>query len=452
MTKQRLAVNGGSPEISKLASRLPFRSYQVRRGLSRSLDVLKGLSVTLRGHTSINQGGVIGRFEDAFRDYTGSKYALAMNNGTAALHSAYFAVGVGPGSEVIVPAYAWHAIATPVLMCGATPVFCEIDPDTLALDLDDLQSKINERTRAIGVLHAWGNPAPMDRIREIADRQDIAVVEDCSHAHGARYQGRAVGTWGHVGCFSLQGSKTLDGGEAGVAITDDPELFDRMVLLGHNFLVGGGGQAAQTFPFGDISLGVKYRPHPMAMTLAYHSLRGLDKRNAHATRSWEILCEEFGEGSGLRPIAAAPGGERGGYYCFVLEYQGEDRGGPPTEEFVAMAKAEGAPLELDQFRGQLLHTLPLFRSFDRRKLGGSCYDPTRPYEEQLSTAALPVTERITNRLVRFPREFNGVSHAFVRRSARAVKKVLEAVLQTPTQEALVASEGFEERVGSAAGR
>ena len=427
MGSEILAANGGTPEISGLAAQLPFRGYQLRRGLSRSLDLMRMLPLTLRGVTSVNMGGVIGQFENAFCRLTGSRYALAMTNGTATLHSAYFAVGVGPGTEVIVPSYTWHATATPVLLCGATPVFCDIDPRTLTLDPDAIEAAVTERTRAICVLHAWGNPAPMDRIMDIARRHDLAVVEDCSHAHGASYQGKSVGTWGDVGCFSLQGSKTVDAGEGGVATTQDPELYDRMVLLGHNYMVGGGGQKADTFPFGDISLGVKYRPHLAAMVLGLGSLKGLPKRNAHAARSWEILCEELADAPGIRAIETTPGGVRNGYYAFVFEYQGEDFGGPDTPEFVRLVRAEGASIDVDQYRDTLLHTLPLFRDYPRNELGGG-YDPTRPFEEQLSRVELPVTERLAKRLVRFPREFNVLSHDFVRRTAKAVKKVLNGIV------------------------
>jgi dTDP-4-amino-4,6-dideoxygalactose transaminase len=126
-----------------------------------------------------------------------------MCNGTATLHSAYFAVGVGPGKEVIVPSYTWHATATPVLQCGATPVFCDIDPRSLNADPDDIERRITERTQAICVVHVWGNPAEMDRIMEIANRYKIKVIEDCWHAHGAVYKGKSVGAWGDIGCFSL---------------------------------------------------------------------------------------------------------------------------------------------------------------------------------------------------------------------------------------------------------
>jgi dTDP-4-amino-4,6-dideoxygalactose transaminase len=286
---------------------------------------------------------------------TGTQHARSMNSGTATLHSAYVAVGVGPGTEVIVPAYTWHASATPVLQCSGVPVFCEIDPQTLTIDPDDVERRITERTRAICVVHTWGNPAPMDRIMEIADRHGLAVVEDCSHAHGASFKGKAVGAWGHIGCFSLQGAKSVDGGEAGVAVTDDAELYDRMILVGRNVLVKL-GQRADTYPdFGDINLGVKYRPHPAAMYLAQAALRRLPERNRRAARAWGWLCEELRGVSAIRPIATPPGGVRGGYYAFVFEYQGEALGGPTTGEFLEATRSEGVPVHFDQCHCRQLH-------------------------------------------------------------------------------------------------
>ena len=171
--------NGGSEVTMPRPTipRYPSLFIRARRGLRLSGDLLRMLPWTLAGQTTITDGsGVINRFEKAFCR-SGAAFALAMTNGTATLHSAYFAVGVGPGCEVIVPSYTWHASATPVLQCGATPVFCDIDPNTLTADPDDIERRITERTKAICVVHVWGNPAQMDRIMEIANRHRIAVVK-----------------------------------------------------------------------------------------------------------------------------------------------------------------------------------------------------------------------------------------------------------------------------------
>jgi perosamine synthetase len=427
MSGDKLAIHGGPRAVD---ARRPQQVARIKRGLLRSFDLMKMLPLTMRGVTSLQSGeGIVRRFETAFAEMVETRYALAMNSGTAAIHSAYFAVGVGPGTEVIVPAYTWHATATPILQCGAVPVFCEIDPRTLVLDPDQVERRVNERTRAICVLHPWGHPAPMDRFLEIAERHGLYVIEDCSHAHGATYRGKPVGSWGHVGCFSLQGSKTVEGGEAGVATTDDPMLIDRMLLLGHNHLLGHGSQKANTFAdFPDVSLGVKYRPHTAAMYLAYASLRRLPARNARAARVWEWLCDELEGTPGVRPIPTVEGGTRGGYYSYILEYQGEDFGGPPTEVFVEALAAEGAPAQLDQYRDGLLHHNPVFATLDRSRLGGGCWDPTRPWQENVVKVDLPVTERIARRLVRFPIVMQDYPEATVRECGRAVKKVLRALI------------------------
>ena len=233
-----------------------------------------------RGVTTMpSGGGPVGRFEERFASATGARYALMMNSGTATLHSAFFAVGVKPGDEVIVPPYTFFATAAPILQLGGVPVFCDIDEETLTADPTDVERRITGRTRAICVVHVWGNPAPLDRFVDIARRHGVALVEDCSHAHGAFYRGRSVGRWGDVGCFSLQGNKPVTGGEAGVAITDSASYYDRMLALGHNGRTAT-QQAAGTFGLDNASLGLKYRPHLAAAAWALASLDRLDELNA----------------------------------------------------------------------------------------------------------------------------------------------------------------------------
>jgi len=424
-----LALNGGPKAIS---GRYPSRWMQVKKGLRLSVDLLTMLPWTIRGTTTITDGsGVIGKFEQSFAKLTGSGFALAMTNGTATLHSAYFAVGVGPGKEVIVPSYTWHASATPVLQCGATPVFCDIDPRTLTLDPDDMERRITERTQAICVVHVWGNPAEMDRIVRIADRYKIKVIEDCSHAHGAVYKGKSVGTWGAIGCFSLNSGKAVDGGEAGVAVTNDPVLFDRMLLLGHFGRIQH-GQAANTFKVGDMSLGMKYRPSTPAIYLATASLKRLHELNERCERSWAWLSQELQGIRGLRLQTTLPGAVRGGYMSYVLAYEGEDCGGPSRDEFVKAVRAEGAPLTADRYSQinytyGMLHQAPIFTTLDRRALGGGCYDPTRPWEENLSKVSLPVCERLSQRLVSLPR-LDRASEQFVRGCGKALRKVMAALV------------------------
>ena len=165
----------------------------------------------------------IEKFEAEFREFVGTRFALAVCNGTAALHSAMFAAGAALGREVIVPSVTWHASISPALHCGASPVFADADPETFCIDPADVRRKLTDRTCAIVATHVYGNPADLDALLDIVDGTDITLIEDASHAHGASWRGQQVGSVGHIGCFSMQASKPISGVEAGVAVTNDPQ-------------------------------------------------------------------------------------------------------------------------------------------------------------------------------------------------------------------------------------
>ena len=400
---------------------------RVRRHSRLLVDVGK-LSAwfATHGRTSISDGsGLIGQFEREFAAATDSSFALAVTNGTAALHSAYFAVGVGPGTEVLVPAYTWHATATPVLQCGAVPVFCDIDPLTLTIDVDDLTRRITHRTKAVCAVHMWGSPAEMDRIMEVARRHDLAVIEDCSHAHGARYDGRPVGSWGNVGCFSLHASKPVAAGEAGVAVTNDPVLFDRMLLLGHPGRLAT-SQAAETFDPAIVDLGVKYRPHAFALHLGRSSLRRLDKENERRGRIWATIRDELQDSRHLAPTKKLPRAEWGGYYNYVIDFVGARDGGC-AENVARLARSRGVPVAVEAYGRHLLHKAPVFTTLDRARLGGGCFDATRPWGENAVDVSLPACEDVCPRLLAFDRMMYLASDAFARRSARELGRAASEV-------------------------
>ena len=413
--------------MSAIALRRFALSARLRRHARLSADVarLSGWFAT-RGRTSISDGsGIIARFEREFAAATDTAHALAMTNGTAALHSAYFAVGVGPGTEVLVPAYTWHATATPVLQCGAVPVFCDIDPHTLTIDVEDLARRITPRTRAVCAVHAWGSPAEMDRIVELARRHDLAVIEDCSHAHGARYNGRPVGSWGDVGCFSLHASKPVAAGEAGVAVTDDPALFDRMLLLGHPGRLAR-GQAADSFDPDVVDLGVKYRPHAFAVHLGRSSLKRLDRENERRGALWATIRDELQGSSHLAPTQKLPRAEWGGYYNYVIDFVGA-REGASAEDVARLARSRGVPVDVEAYGRRLLHKAPVFTTLDRAGLGGGCFDATRQWQENVADVRLPVCEEIGPRLLAFDRLMYLAGDAFARRSARELERAASEV-------------------------
>ena len=176
-------------------------------------------------------GAFIARFETEFAAFCDARHAVAVANGTAAMHLALAAAGVGPGDEVLVPTLTFVATANAVRYTGATPVFVDAEPATWQMDPQELEARVTPRARAIVPVHLYGHPCDMDAIRAVAKRHGLIVVEDAAEAHGARCRGRRVGALGEVGCFSFYGNKIITTGEGGMCVTNDPALLDRLRLL-----------------------------------------------------------------------------------------------------------------------------------------------------------------------------------------------------------------------------
>ena len=179
-----------------------------------------------------SMGPRVGRFEEEFAAFIGTRYALAVSNGTAALHLALLAVGCGSGDEVVVPSLNFVAAANAIAHTGAAPVFCDVSgEDDLNLDPTDLEAALTERTKAVVVLHYGGFACDMDAVRELAGTRGLEIVEDAAHAPGATWRGEPCGTLGRISCFSFFANKNLPLGEGGMIATDDEELAERVRLL-----------------------------------------------------------------------------------------------------------------------------------------------------------------------------------------------------------------------------
>jgi dTDP-4-amino-4,6-dideoxygalactose transaminase len=180
----------------------------------------------------LSMGEVTREFERRFAAYLNVKYAFAVSNGTAALHLANMALGIGPGDEVIVPALTFVATSNAILYCGATPIFADITSlDNLNISPEAIAAKITPRTRAICVVHYGGYPVDMDYVTPIAQKHNLFVIEDAAHAPGAEYHGRKAGTLGDVGCFSFFANKNLATGEGGMVVTDSDALAEQLTRL-----------------------------------------------------------------------------------------------------------------------------------------------------------------------------------------------------------------------------
>jgi perosamine synthetase len=176
-------------------------------------------------------GDYLQRFERGMAELCGVGHGVACANGTAALHLACAALALGPGDEVIAPAFSIISTANAIVQTGATPVLADVEPDTLCLDPAQIEARIGPHTKAIMPVHMYGHPAEMDAIMAIAGRHGLAVIEDAAQVHGAAYHGRPLGGIGHLGCFSFFANKLITTGEGGMVVTNDPALADRLRLL-----------------------------------------------------------------------------------------------------------------------------------------------------------------------------------------------------------------------------
>lgn len=190
--------------------------------LNYVLDAVKSEWVTM--------GYYVKEFERKFAEYVGAKHAIAVNSGTAALHLALVALGIGEGDEVIVPATTFVATANAVTYTGATPVIVDVNKHDWCIDIDKAEQAITARTKAIIPVHLYGATCDLTELHVLAQEHNLFIVEDAAEALGARWNGHHVGTFGEIGCFSFYGNKTITTGEGGMVVTDDDELANLMRL------------------------------------------------------------------------------------------------------------------------------------------------------------------------------------------------------------------------------
>lgn len=205
-----LAIEGGRPVRAKPIAPLVKVSSDCKKRIIDLLDL---------GSLSNWYGGLVSHeFEQLFSDYYGFPYGVAVNSGTSALHIAYIAAGIEPGDEVIVPSVGYISAASAAIQEGALPIICDVEPQTLGMSPTDLEKRITPRTKLIVPVHMWGIPNNMSGIMTIAQRHSIPVMEDCGQAHGAKYRGQLVGTFGEMSVFSFAPRKHVSTGQGGMAL------------------------------------------------------------------------------------------------------------------------------------------------------------------------------------------------------------------------------------------
>lgn len=223
----------------------------------------------------ITQGPLIDEFEEKLAEYTGAKYAVAVSNGTAALHMAYLALGIKKGDEVITTPLTFSATSNAICYCGGTPVFVDIDQNTLNINPAEIEKKITEKTKAIAIVDFAGVPCDIDAIKEIAQKHNLFVIEDAAHALGSEYKGIKVGGLSDLTIFSFHPAKTITTGEGGAVLTNNKTLYDKMKVIRHhgtvkNPEIGGWYYDIET-------LGHNFRITSFQCALGLSQLKKLDK-------------------------------------------------------------------------------------------------------------------------------------------------------------------------------
>ena len=236
------------------------------------VDVLKSDFLTT--------GPKIAEFEQTVADYVGAKYAVAISNGTSALHAACFAAGIEPGDEVITTPLTFAASANCVLYCGGTPVFADVDPKTYNIDPEDIQRKITDRTKAIIAVHLAGQPCDMDAIHSIAREHGLIVIEDGAHALGSVYKGKKVGSMSDMTTFSFHPVKPITTGEGGMIVTDNEDFYKKMILFrSHGITRDDSMMTRNDGPwfYQQFDLGYNYRITDIQCALGCSQMKKLDR-------------------------------------------------------------------------------------------------------------------------------------------------------------------------------
>lgn len=258
--------------------------------------------------SGLGMGPEVTKFENSFARFAGAKHAIAVNNGTAALHSAIVASGVKAGDEVILPSFTFVATAEAVVMAGGKPVFADIDAETYNLSPIEIEKKITEKTKAIVPVDLYGLSADMEPIREIADQHGLKVVEDAAQAHGLSYKGKTPGTFADAACWSLYASKNMTTGEGGVVTTNDDKVAEVIKMVRTH------GEKAK---YASEMLGFNYRMSEIHATIGTVQLEKLPSFLAKRTKNAEKLTETLSK-SGRLCLPSEPKMGKHSWYLYTV--------------------------------------------------------------------------------------------------------------------------------------
>ncbi len=325
------------------------------------------LHVLDSGH--LVQGERVADFEDLFAEYVGTNHAVATNSGTAAIHAALKAFGIGPGDEVIVPAITFFSCAAMVAACGATPVAVDVSVDTYTLDPDRVADALTAETRAVMPVHLFGQPADLGPLVDLAEDHDLAVLEDACQSQGATYQGRRVGSFGRAGCFSFYPSKLITTGEGGMVVTDGDDIADYVRKFRSH------GEASK---YEHEMLGFNYRMMDLAAAMGLAQMKRIDGFIEARSRNAAYVTDSLEGVEGLETPRVVQDRTHV-FYQYILRI--EDAFPYSRDELIAALKIRG--IESRPSYPKPIHAQIAFKSWGR-------------------AAECPVAERVLPRMLEIP--------------------------------------------------
>ncbi|MBD3193487.1 MAG: aminotransferase class I/II-fold pyridoxal phosphate-dependent enzyme [Candidatus Lokiarchaeota archaeon] len=343
------------------------------------------------GSPGQHSGENIWKFQEEFASYQESKYCIAVANGTVAIEAALLALGIGMGDEVIVSDYTFVASASAVVATNAVPIFCDINPDTLVMDVDKVEDLITDRTEAIVPVHLGGNPVEMDKLMDIAERYDLSVVEDCAHAHGTRFKKIRAGNWGDVGTFSFQASKVLTSGEGGAIICNDDDLADEI------YTIIDCGRKKNHYSYAHYVYGTNYRMSEFLAALLRTQLEKFPEQHKLRNENAEYFTEHLNQIDGIKAMKPTPGTSELGWYVYPIVYEPEKFNQLNKSEFYKKLNRNGIPTD-DCYPP--LHTLQCFKDVNLRK--GIDYSKANWGGGKSDDKNFPVVFDVYSRSVEFP--------------------------------------------------
>ncbi|MBO4367200.1 MAG: aminotransferase class V-fold PLP-dependent enzyme [Clostridia bacterium] len=415
----KLALLGGEPVINEKLPDELFRWPDMSKEIDEAvLDVV---------HNNKMSGiDITEEFEKKFAAWQKRKYGLAFTNGTLALQTAMFAIGLGVGDEIICPTKTYWASCTSAYALGATVAFANVRRDTLDIDPDDIERCIGPRTKAIMVVHYAGYPADMDPICEIAKKHGLKIIEDVSHAQGGLYKGRMLGTFGDIAAMSLMSLKSFSCGELGMLVCDEREYYERAIAYAHyeRNKPGYVDETEELQKYHHIPLGgIKGRANQICTAIGLIRLKDYDKRMEEVRRAMNYFLDLLEGTPGFHPIRVdeKTGSNMAGWYTPQALYAAEELEGLPIEDYLRAVQAETGFLGTSG-ANYPLHTHPLFQDIDLYHSG----KPTRIQFAERDVRKLDEALRASEDIPCFsiPR-FSVYMPEYIEKFARGYRKVSE---------------------------